>query len=184
MSELTNRLITLLLLVVVFPFATATAITGAAGGVVQIQLGSGPVPHPAWKAGRCWKWDATAAPAMIEGKLMASLCRSVSVRLAGYYNIIADTSMPADPSKPLAMIRLFNGKTLLEWRSYYHNHEMTTLTPVRHNLMPGIDYKVCITGIDQNFDLCRLELYSCHTGIDCRRELHNHGILSLSRRNR
>lgn len=176
--------VSIFVLLTLLALAHGAVVTTSAGTSVSVWLGPGPPPHQVWTVGRCWNWNAELAPMTLEGKLSAQICRTVRVPIAGFYNLIADTSEPADPSKPIATVRLFKGLNLLEWRSYYFNHEMTSQTPVRHDLMANVDYKVCITGTDQSFDLCSLKLYSCYTGIDCQNELSHLGIQELSRRNR
>lgn len=153
-----------------------------AGAMVSIRLGPGPAPHPVWSVGKCWRWNAFRAPWQLSMKLSASICRSFRVPKTATYHIIADTSTIAKSSDSLAVVRVMRGKKSLLWRYYYNNHEKSSHPPMQQKLWPSIDYTVCISGRQQTFNLCRLELYACQSDDICQLELSTHGLRSLSRR--
>lgn len=153
------------------------------GAEVRVWLGPGPGPHKVWSVGKCWHWNAPAAPPSQQGKLDASFCRSVRVPKRATYHIIADISATARTSDSLGITRMFKNGKLMLWRHYYYEHEKSAHKPIKAELSPGVDYTLCFTGRRQSFDLCRLELYACQSDI-CRVELEHHSIMALSRRNR
>lgn len=178
------HLATALLLVSLTYAALIEEQQSSTGALMSVWLGPGPGPHPVWTVGKCWYWNAPAAPRSQKGKLKASFCRSIRVPKRGVYHIIAETSEPARTSHSIGIVRLFKGRKLMLWRHYYYEHEKSEHRPIKQDLWPGVDYKLCFTGRRQSFDLCGLDLYACQTDDLCEMELDHYAVMSLSRRNR
>lgn len=152
---------------------------------MHVPIKSGPVPHPVWRPmGTCWRWNRASAPATQQGKLDASICRSVRVPIKTMYYVIAHTTEPANVNKPVGIVQVLQGSKSLLWSYYHYENEKSTRDPVNVVLEPGVNYKVCFTGRRQTFDLCMLDLYACQTEAMCVQERDHFGKLSMSRRSR